>query len=552
MSIINKIYYLSYSNLYKADGKKQIFFYLDIFPFNSVICYNVYTKAIHNFTEVIDLKKIHKINVALTWLCTIALSGSSVLKYGFEKTAILIIATMSVTAIINTVTMLIKPLSDVIKGIIITTSISLASFVLAYFEGGNSATFYVPFISLIMAASYLNSKVQLVNGCTSAVVTLIVCFVKPELISITATSPKEALTQVVLLMLGVVVMYTAVNRGEKLIEKSDRDASTIRESTDIANSISSELGTAVDESYTEMQMTNDQIQNVQNATSQIERSVANTTGAIMNVSTKISSANNSVEETYNYANEIEKSFKDVMESMDESNKGVAVVKGSMQNMENSVLSAQSAMTDLLEQMDSINEILKKIDTIASQTNLLALNASIEAARAGEAGKGFAVVADEIRSLAKQSADSSTNIQDILNRLSEMTQDVSLKVNDGAKSAELGMQDLNKLFELLANINSTTDTAYGYINAEFEAIKSIKNDFDSIHAEVDTIASASTENNSMIQNIASSVTDQAASVNTLADKIRQIATLSNSLNEHFANMEDETSAENTQNVPLLTE
>ncbi len=63
-------------------------------------------------------------------------------------------------------------------------------------------------------------------------------------------------------------------------------------------------------------------------------------------------------------------------------------------------------------VDQVNSLTDEIMNIASQTNLLSLNASIEAARAGEAGKGFAVVAGEIGSLAQNSRQTASNIQEI--------------------------------------------------------------------------------------------------------------------------------------------
>ncbi|HSG94707.1 MAG TPA: methyl-accepting chemotaxis protein, partial [Afifellaceae bacterium] len=59
--------------------------------------------------------------------------------------------------------------------------------------------------------------------------------------------------------------------------------------------------------------------------------------------------------------------------------------------------------------DRIGDIVGVIKEFAFQTNLLALNASVEAARAGEAGRGFAVVAGEVRSLAKQTAKATKDI-----------------------------------------------------------------------------------------------------------------------------------------------
>jgi len=92
--------------------------------------------------------------------------------------------------------------------------------------------------------------------------------------------------------------------------------------------------------------------------------------------------------------------------------------GSVQSLVNEIERASNVINDLKGNVGEIVSVLDVIRGIAEQTNLLALNAAIEAARAGEQGRGFAVVADEVRTLASRTQDSTQEIQSMIERLQQ--------------------------------------------------------------------------------------------------------------------------------------
>ncbi len=89
---------------------------------------------------------------------------------------------------------------------------------------------------------------------------------------------------------------------------------------------------------------------------------------------------------------------------------------------------------LSESTQKISRVVNLISNFTTQTQLLALNASIEATRAGEYGRGFAVVAEEVRSLARQSAAATTDIENLV-------QEIQTETIDVASAMEMGIQQV---------------------------------------------------------------------------------------------------------------
>ncbi|NEP09543.1 MAG: GAF domain-containing protein [Symploca sp. SIO2C1] len=132
-------------------------------------------------------------------------------------------------------------------------------------------------------------------------------------------------------------------------------------------------------------------------------------------------------------------------------------------VQETISEAAKKVKRLGESSQRISTVVKLINTFAAQTNLLALNASMEAARAGEEGRGFAVVANQVRSLARQSAEATAEIKQLVAGIQAETNEVvaameagTEQVTTGTKLVEETRRSLNKITLTSAEISTLVE------------------------------------------------------------------------------------------------
>ena len=246
---------------------------------------------------------------------------------------------------------------------------------------------------------------------------------------------------------------------------------------------------------------------------------------------------NQTEEIQAMVEQVEKGTENIIDSMNQNKEAIAQGNanvGILVKQAEETVESGKKVTEELSQLDTymsqMNSILDIINSITSQTSLLALNASIEAARAGEAGRGFAVVASEISQMAQQTKDSTVQISQLIENVSNAIQMVVEVSSSMISMIESQNETTEKTAESFTVIEKNSDNVYGHSNELAAYVTKLADANKKIVDSISTISAISEEVAAHASDTLSATESNNVIVEELAALSGQLETLAQELKE----------------------
>ncbi|MBP2028129.1 methyl-accepting chemotaxis protein [Acetoanaerobium pronyense] len=269
---------------------------------------------------------------------------------------------------------------------------------------------------------------------------------------------------------------------------------------------------------------------VAQAVNEIAKGASEQAGNISEASSSLDSLGQDIESNKVKSNELLESSNEISNLV---NSGIEVVTDLGEKTKDNSNAAKVVFESILKTRESsqkIGEASSLITSISDQTNLLALNASIEAARAGEHGRGFAVVADEIRKLAEQSRNTTTTIDDMVEKLKVDAEVAVQKMEEAGKIVKLQEDSVVKTRETFEGISSAIKNSELIVNEISGSANDMNLKKENIMSNIEMLSAVSEENAASTEETSAAIEEQTAAAQEIANASSELSEMAQSLQD----------------------
>lgn len=307
---------------------------------------------------------------------------------------------------------------------------------------------------------------------------------------------------------------TLIDNLSAMIGKISNNTMTLNASSEEMNAAAGQAGNAVGN-------INDDLHNM--LTGAVEQ-----TGNAQNIKNSIHNMNIHLEKTLGEVDHLSDETKAMLDARNDVDKSLNQLDASNQDVMTEVENIQKQTQQNNESVEKIIAAVSYISDIADQTNLLSLNASIEAARAGETGKGFAVVAEEIGKLANQSNEASTEISELVNRLSynsSQTMDIMDSVQDAMNDQTKKLVETANIFKQLQEHVSNVADGVDVIR---DATVQLGKETDEIGKDIKNLSDIAQRNEDTVKGTISFSDEVLGTVNSVTEMSTEVSSSANDM------------------------
>ncbi|SHI18610.1 methyl-accepting chemotaxis protein [Butyrivibrio fibrisolvens DSM 3071] len=263
---------------------------------------------------------------------------------------------------------------------------------------------------------------------------------------------------------------------------------------------SSDLNAQADEQNKAMQQIQEAMNDMANAVTELAEQATTLAQEVSNLTDK--------------SNQTKETMSSLVTKARDGQRDMEIVQKGMSNISSSMEEMNEVVVVVGESANKINSIIEMINSIASETNLLSLNASIEAARAGEAGKGFAVVASEIGQLANNSADSTTQIAEII-------KDITAQIHDLSEKSQANMEEISANLEAVNTAGETFEEIFRSLDETSDIVSEMIAKVGNVDEIATSMAAISEEQSASTEEVSATATTLASSAEQVAENSRGV-------------------------------